>query len=122
MSDEVFHKLIVSRFSPKNGCNVPEGEILALIPRDNLPDKKRDLAHYFVSARNRKLRSKFGWVKEIQPFTLDEFIAVHMDDVPQGAAERECLFILLSAIRQLPSGTPVTATYFCRGVIEHKMV
>jgi hypothetical protein len=118
---DTFEKVLIARFSPKNHCNVPEGEVLTVRPRKTLPHN-RDVGHYFIGTRHGSEKSRYGWVKEVQPFTLDNFVADYLEGKGLSPAGREHLEVLLSSISRLPPGTPVTATYSVRGVIEKKTV
>jgi len=118
---DTFDRLLVARFSPKNRCTVPEGEVLSVKPRKTLPHN-RDVRHYFIGTRHSSAKARYGWVAEVQPFTFDDFVRDHLDGNELSQSEREHLLRLLSSISRLPSGTPVTATYFVRGVIEKQTV
>jgi hypothetical protein len=116
---DTFQKILVAKFSPKNRCNVPEGEVLTVRPRKTLPHNK-DVGHYFIGTRHISERARYGWVADVHPFTLDEFVRDYLGGRDLSQPEREHLQTLLSSISRLPAETPVTATYFVRGVIEKR--
>ncbi len=118
---DTFDKVLVAKFSPENHCNVPDGEVLTVKPRKT-PLHNRDAGHYFTGTRHGSDKARYGWVTEVQPFTLDDFVRDHLEGKELSPSEREHLGTLLSSISHLPSGTPVTATYFVRGVIEKRPV
>jgi hypothetical protein len=114
---ETFNRILVAHFSPQNRCHVPEDEVLTVVPRKNLL-AKRDLSHHFVSARDPKVKSVYGWVRETQPFTIEEFAREYLRGRELAPAEREHLITMFSSIATLPSGTAVGADYVVRCVIE----
>jgi hypothetical protein len=118
---ELYSKLLVARYSPKNGCNVPEGVVLTIQPRKNVSTKK-DTGHRFVSRLDKSSTSKYGWVAEVGPFTIDEFIQRHLRAEAVSENEREHIRVMLSSIASLPIDTPVAARYSVQGVIERKAV
>jgi hypothetical protein len=118
---DTYRKVLTAKFSPKNGCNVPEGEVLTVRPRKRLPSKE-DKGHYFVGTRHRSKRARFGWVREVDPFTLEDFFRQYLENREVTPQEQEHLTTMLTLISHLEPGTPVTATYFVRGVIEKKTV
>ncbi len=73
MSDaaQSFDKILVARFSPKNGCAGPAGEWLVPAgPAETIG--KVTTSHRFVSIRGRHV-NKFGWVSQTAvPFTAKD--------------------------------------------------
>jgi hypothetical protein len=121
LNGEGFDKVLVARFSPDNGCYVPEGEILTVRPRKKLPHN-RDAAHYFIGSRHRSLKARYGWVAQSDSFTFDDFVRNQLGGKDLSSAERDHLATMLCSISRLPLDTPVTATYFARGTIEKHTV
>lgn len=117
----VYKMSLVARFSPKNGCNVPDGELLTVLPKKKLP-RNRDSGHHFVSVRDPSLTSKFGWVKQSQPYSLEDFLKLTHGEGDASEEQKDHVKTMLSAIAALDEGTPVAATYFVRGTIERKHV
>jgi hypothetical protein len=93
--------------------------VLTVVPRKSLP-RNTDLAHYFVSSRNPSSKSRFGWVQEINPFTFEEFVKQYLGERQPAEEEKDHIVTMLSSIKDLPSGTPVTASYFVRGIIDRR--
>jgi hypothetical protein len=110
----LFTKLLVAQHSPQNGCHAPDGDVLIVKPKTPLPSK--DAAHRFVSAKDGRTRSKYGWVQEVAPFTLQDFIAKHLADRTLSEEEREHLRSMLIAAARIPVEKPATVDYVVRGV------
>ncbi len=119
--EEMFNKVIISRYSPENKCNVKEGEILTIIPKERVPQKDY-VSHNFVSIIDLKTKSQYGWVKEVKEFTIKSFIKMHYGEKDLKDEEREHIEIMLSSISKLQENTPVAATYSQKGFMDKKMV
>jgi hypothetical protein len=120
MMDELYTKVLVARHSPKNGCYVPDGQVLVIVPIKSLP-KKEQVAHFFVSVNDLKTRSKYGWVKEVEPFTLNSFLENHFVGRTLNDEALHHIKVMLASIKKLSPGTAVAATYSSRGIIEKSM-
>ena len=120
MERQCYDKILVAKYSPKNGCHAQDGEVLTVVPRRSVP-QRTVISHHFVSAKDGKTRSKYGWVKELGPFTLEDFLEGQYDDRQVSESEREHIRIMLSSIQELPADTPTTATYRSRGTLEQTM-
>ena len=116
---KVYSKWVVARHSPKNGCDATEGAVLIVEPRKSVPSKTV-VQHTFVNVADRKEKSKYGWVAETTPFTLDEFVSKHLTGVP-SEEEIDHVRVMMDAAQTQPEGTPLTADYKSRGVIERSM-
>jgi hypothetical protein len=114
-----FKKLLVAKYSPQNGCNAPDGVVLTVLPKKPRPHK--DSAHRFVSSLDHAVSSKYGWVVDAEPLTLDQFIAKHLGAKEIDEEEKDHIKILLSSIAKLPPDTPVAASYFVRGNLERRV-
>jgi hypothetical protein len=110
----LFTKLLVAQHSPKNGCHAQDGEVLIVKPKTPLPSK--EAAHCFVSAKDGRTKSKYGWVQEVAPFTLQDFISTHLADRTLSEEEREHLWTMLNAVARIPVEKPATVEYVVRGV------
>ena len=110
----LFTKLLIAQHSPKNGCHAQDGEVLTVKPKTPLPTK--ETAHRFVSAKDGRTRSKYGWVQEAAPFTLQDFISTHLADRTLSAEEREHIQTMLTAVARIPIDKPATVEYVVRGV------
>ena len=120
MTEQTFNKILVARHSPENRCFADEGEVLTVVQRETVP-KEFNVDHYFVSVADMKTRSKYGWVKEVEPYTLTSFINTYLPSQP-GERELEHVRTMLNSISNLPEGTPVAASYVLRGVIQKEMI
>lgn len=120
MKEHGFNKVLVARHSPKNGCFAADGEVLTVVPREVVP-KEFHVEHYIVSVADMKTRSKYGWVKEVEPFTLTSFLAKYLS-CPPSDRELEHVRTMLTSISRLPEGTPVYGSYVLRGVLQKSMI
>jgi len=106
---------LISKYSPRNGCHVPDGNVLIVIPQKKVTKAK---SHYFCDSLDKKIKSRYGWVKTVPEFGIADFIGEHglnsEDDV-----EMDHIRTLLNSISKLNDGTAVAADYFERG-LEHK--
>jgi len=73
------------------------------------------MEHLFLSARDHVSRSKFGWVKSDESFTVQSFVTRYFP-VAVGAEQIQILFDFFDAVAKLPEGTPVAGSYFLRGI------
>jgi hypothetical protein len=117
-----YTRVLVARHSPQNRCFAAEGELLTVLPRKKLGRMRDLLRHNFISACNPKLTSRYGWVGEHEPFTLDEFLQAMLGKSEVSQDEREHISTMLASISGMPVGLPVAAGYSCRGVMEKRMV
>ena len=118
---ERFDKIVVARFSPGNKCYVKEGIPLVVLPKKNVP-RKAAVAHHFVDHRDLKTKSKYGWVTTVPDFTLSEFLSCYLADRQLSETETEHIRTMLCDVSKLKDSTPVTATYWERGMFPPKMV
>lgn len=105
----LFTQLLVARHSPQNGCRAQDGEVLIVRPKTPFPSK--ETAHHFVSARDGRTKSKYGWVQEVPPFTLDDFVSAHLAQRTLSEEEREHIRTLLTAVARMPAEKPATVEY-----------
>src|SRR3954454_1061984 len=117
---QTFTRILVAKYSPKNNCHVKEGDTLAVTSRKTVPQSE-SVEHFFVSATDLKTRASYGWVKEVEPFTLDEFLARSELNERIAVEDRPQIKAMLCAIDKLPPGTPVAATYSRRGIEKKRM-
>jgi hypothetical protein len=118
--DKVFTKVLVARFSPQNQCYVPDGTLLYVRPLIRVP-KQEHVGHHFLSVRDTRTTSKYGWVSETPAFSLEEFAALHLRDVDLGEADRAHIETMLLSIARLQRDAPVAASYSLRGVETKQM-
>jgi hypothetical protein len=114
-----FNKLLVAKYSPQNGCHVPDGTVLTVLPKKSRP--KKDSVHRFVSSLDQAESSKYGWVVDSEPFTFEQFVTTNLGRKEIDEEEKNHIMILLAAIAKLPAGTPVAASYFVRGDLQRRV-
>ena len=116
-----YNKQIIAKYNKSNHCLVDDGIVLYIKPLKikNLVDHK---THHFISCIDNKSKSKYGWVEETDEFTLSDFIQNIIKTGSASDDETEAIRIMLDSISKLPKGTPVAATYSCRGIEQKKMV
>jgi hypothetical protein len=115
-----YTKLIKARYSPQNGCYAPNGDVLYVEPRQEVPITQ-SVAHHFRSTSNSSLTAKFGWVAEESPFSLDEFISRHLAPRAISDSQRSVLDIMLASVARLRTEKAVAASYSRRGVEQRRM-
>jgi len=106
---EKYNKILISRYSPENNCYVQNGEPLIIIPKLNIPLKDH-VPCFFVSAKDKKTKSKYGWVKLVEEFELKDFIDKYVK-VELTTEEITSIKIMLDSIVKYSEDTSVTATY-----------
>lgn len=114
-----YSKILVSRYSPGNKCFVEDGVILILKPK-NIRSIKDHVGHYFIDHLDKKTKSQYGWVKLIEPITLDQFVKRYLGSA-YDLNVIEHNKIMLDSIQKLNVDTPVAATYSERGVEQKRM-
>ncbi|HEY7501927.1 MAG TPA: hypothetical protein VH740_25625 [Vicinamibacterales bacterium] len=114
-----FTKHLVGRFSAKNKCFALDGEVLYVAPRSNVPMKPA-VGHRFTSAVNKMVTSKFGWVQNTEPFTVDDFIRKYFNGEIDSAGESH-LITMFRDIQAIEPGKPVGVDYFKRGLDQPRM-
>lgn len=115
-----FSKILVARYSPQNKCFAPNGTVLTVKPLANVPIEDH-VAHFFISTDDQKTKSKYGFVKEVAPFSIDDFVTKYMTNRCLTEDEREHLKTMLVSIAKLTPDTPVAATYSRRGIEKKRM-
>lgn len=118
-ADRTFQKVLVARHSPQNHCLAADGDLL--YPPPPLAHAHHGTAHLFLSTRDHVTRSKFGWVKGEESFTVESFVDRHFP-VAVGAEQFQILSDFFEAVAKLPEGTPVAGSYFLRGVEQRHLV
>ena len=115
MNDTAFASVLVAIFNPANGCLVPDGQVLTVLPRASVP-MRACVSHHFVSTRNKALKARYGWVEAREPFTIETFIQQNYDSPPKTEEESAHLTVMLTSIQGLSVGTPVAVDYAKRGI------
>ncbi|WKZ58783.1 MAG: hypothetical protein QY309_12995 [Cyclobacteriaceae bacterium] len=119
MEIKYYDKLLVSKFSPENRCNVEDGAILIVTPK-RLKKNTGYVGHYFVDHIDQKTKSQYGWVKTVAPMSLNDFINKYL----QSTQDSDTIFhnkVMLDSIQNLSVDTPVAATYSERGIEQKRM-
>jgi hypothetical protein len=116
-----YTKLVIARHSPENRCNAPDGAVLYVKPLRKVP-MRNYVNHYFLDTFDRSTRSKFGWVKESKPFTIQDFLRIYLKGEEVPPDELFGIEKMLESITNLAPDTPVAVTYSCVGVEAKEMV
>ncbi len=119
LKEKKFSQVLIAKNSPSNCCYCDDDEILLIVPKKNVPIRDY-VPHVFSAIKNKKMKSKYGWIKSTNPFTLTEFINTHFHKNISNE-EKEHLLILLESIESLPEGTPVAATYNKKSAFDDEM-
>jgi len=113
-----YSKLLRARNNPENKCFAKDNEVLTIVPKKELP--KKECKYHFIGALTEE-KSKYGWVSEVEPFTLEDFIKKHGFDT-SNETEREYVKIMLDAASKQKPNTPMAADFVMRGAMQKKMV
>lgn len=114
-----YNKILIARYSPNNGCYVDDGEYLVVWPKVNV--SMRDIiTHSFSGLINETKTSKYGWVKEVPPFTMNDFISRFIRR-QLNDNEKTHLVKMFESIANLKDGDPVAATYRKKSFNENEM-
>lgn len=114
----MYTKLLTAKYSPGNKCFASEGEVLTIVSKPNLP--KNDAQYFFIGAKGNE-KSQFGWVTEVAPFTIEDFIKNYAKD-PSNESEKEYIKIMLDAAAKYGHNTPMAASFVVRGTMQKKVV
>lgn len=114
-----YNKILVARLSPENKCFADDGAILILKPK-KLKTNRDHVGHYFLDHLDKKTKSKYGWVKVIEPITLNQFVNKYIGDTEDNDVV-EHNKIMLDSIQKLNVDTPVAVTYSERGIEQKRM-
>ena len=119
-AQKIYKKVVVAKHNPQNGCYATDGDVLFIKPRLNVP-QKTVVQHHFTSSLDKKSKSKYGWIKEVPDFTLDDFVYHHMAQQILNSVEIEHILTMLESVESLAVDTPVTCDYKSRGAIKQSM-
>lgn len=117
--DKMYSKLLVARNSPKNGCYVEDGHVLIVLSKNDVKLKDQ-VVHYFIDGYDKKTKSKYGWVRSVEQFSIGQFMnrySLSTDDEQQVAH----IGAMLESASRFPDDTPMAATYSRRGVEKKVM-
>jgi len=118
---QLYNKILVARYNPENKCFADDDTVLYVKPIyfKKLVSTK---SHNFISSIDSNTKSRYGWVKDVASFTIEDFINKYLNKKGASDKEFEVIKILLDSIQKFEAGTPFAATYFQRGVEKQKMV
>ena len=105
-NDTKYTKVLVAQYSPQNGCNVTEGEMLIIKPPVKEPNK--EFSYHFEGVMTGK-KSRYGWVKTVPEYTLENYIDKYLNNI----SEKELVYLecMLNSISNLQTNTPVAVDY-----------
>ena len=105
-NDTKYTKVLVVQYSPQNGCNVTEGEMLIIKPPVKEPNK--EFSYHFEGVMTGK-KSRYGWVKTVPEYTLENYIDKYLKNI----SEKELVYLecMLNSISKLQTNTPVAVDY-----------
>jgi hypothetical protein len=115
----VFDRILTAKHSIANRCFAKDGDVLIFLPRKTVP-LKLNVKHHFISVQNPSLKSKYGWVNIVQPFSVEDFVRTHLRD-RQDQVHTSAVKTMLTAISNLPEATPVAIHYVQRGIEQKRM-
>lgn len=119
MEETIYNKILIARNNPTNKCFAEDGAVLIVKPK-KLKKDRGQIGHYFLDQADKKTKSKYGWVKVIEPITLQQFIDMYIGDASDLSLIQHNR-IMLDSIQKLTADTPVAATYSERGVEQKRM-
>ena len=105
-NDTKYTKVLVAQYSPQNGCNVTDGEMLIIKPPVKEPNK--EFSYHFEGVMTGK-KSRYGWVKTVPEYTLENYIDKYLKYI----SEKEFVYLecMLNSISNLQTNTPVAVDY-----------
>ena len=105
-NDTKYTKVLVAQYSPQNGCNVTDGEMLIIKPPVKEPNK--ELSYHFEGVMTGR-KSRYGWVKTVPEYTLENYIDKYLKNI----SEKELVYLecMLNSISNLQTNTPVAVDY-----------
>ncbi len=81
---------------------------------------RENIDHVFSDLIDPKIKSVYGWVKECEPFTIEDFCSKYSNRKIEEL-EKEHIEIMLKSISKLSENTAVKVRYTERGIIEKRM-
>ncbi len=114
----MYSKLLKARNNPENQCYAYDDEILTLIPTKVLP--KKDCKYHFTGVLSGE-KSQYGWVSEVETFTLDDFIEKYGFGT-SDVMEKLYIKIMLDSVSKQETNTPMAVDFVLRGVMEKQIV
>ena len=105
-NDTKYTKVLVAQYSPQNGCNVTDGEMLIIKPPVKEPNE--EFSYHFEGVMTGR-KSRYGWVKTVPEYTLENYIDKYLKNI----SEKELVYLecMLNSISKLQTNTPVAVDY-----------
>ena len=105
-NDTKYTKVLVAQYSPQNGCNVTDGEMLIIKPPVKEPNK--EFSYHFEGVMTGR-KSRYGWVKTVPEYTFENYIDKYLKNI----SEKELVYLecMLNSISKLQTNTPVAVDY-----------
>ena len=116
-----YTKVLIGNYNLDNKCFATGSDILISIPLIKVPIKSH-FSHYFIKVNDFKIKSKYGWVKEVDSFLLDDFIQEHLISYKLDVNITYTIELMLNSIDKYPNGTPVAATYNMSNPFDKEMI
>ena len=112
-NDTKYTKVLVAQYSPQNGCNVTDGEMLIIKPTVKEPNK--EFSYHFEGVMTGR-KSRYGWVKTVPEYTLENYIDKYLKNI----SEKELVYLecMLNSISNLQTNTPVAVDYRQKSIGE----
>ena len=105
-NDTKYTKVLVAQYSPQNGCNVTDGEMLII--KSPVKEPNKEFSYHFEGVMTGK-KSRYGWVKTVPEYTLENYIDKYLKNI----SEKELVYLecMLNSISKLQTNTPVAVDY-----------
>lgn len=117
---QIYTHTVVGMFSPQNGCFSEDGCQLFVVPFYDVPVRDT-VGHEFSSIKDPKIKSRFGWVKETRPFSIDDLICQIPVYLDRDERLVEHLNSMVRIAQKLKPDDAVAVDYMRRGVEIQKM-
>ena len=118
---EIYNHIIVGKFSPQNGCLADNDTPLFVIPLDRVPLCDA-VSHEFSSMKNTSVKSRYGWVKEVSPFSIDDIISKIPEFIERDHRLTEHMISMFRAAQREKAESAMAVDYMLRGVETQSMV
>lgn len=113
----MYSKLLIAKHNPENKCFANEGEVLTVIPKK--PHPKKDGKYYFIGSHSKE-KSQYGWVAEVEPFSLNDFVKKYAID-PTDQSEWDFIKTMLDSVKRHSQGTPMATSFDLRGAMKKQV-
>jgi hypothetical protein len=115
----VYDRILIAKHSPANKCFAADEDVLFFLPLKTIP-LRGVVSHQFVSVQNSRVKSKYGWVKCVEPFSIGDFVRNNFGK-PLDQINLSALKVMLDSISKLPEHTAVSIQYMQRGIEQKRM-